>query len=174
MTHQPSTAQKSPESDKDRVPSTSSQQPPDLGRVEQAMRPVEVLAVAVPVLALANLAAFVAVLQARWFRDFFDPWSVPVGWLLFSSLLGVVCWLISAQVEGVYYGFARAGVVLCVLTFIVLVVLGLVWLVWMLLTGSDDDSSSPRSSRRKRRRGSRSSRRRRRNPRTRGRRRRRR
>ena len=156
MTPQPSTAQQSLYSDTDRGPSTSSQQRSDLGPVEQAMRPVEVLAVAVAGLALANLAVFVAVLQARWFRDFFDPWSVPLGWLLFSVVLGSVCWLISTQVEGLYEGFAITGGVLCALTSVVIVVLWLVWLLLVLLAGSDDDSSSLKPSRGKRRRRSRS------------------
>ena len=156
MTPQPSTAQQSLESDKDRAPNTSSQQCSDLGQVEQAMRPVEVLAVALPVLALANLAAFVAVLQARWFRDFFDPWRAPVAFLVFSVVLGSVCWLISTQVEGLYEGFAITGGVLCALTSVVIVVLGLVWLLFVLLAGSDDDSNSLKPSRGKRRRRSRS------------------
>lgn len=159
MTPRSSAAQQSLDSDTDRAPSISSQQRSDLGKVEQAMRPVEVLAVALPVLALANLAVFVAVLQARWFRDFFEPWRAPLGWLLFSVVLGLVCWLISTQVEGLYEGFAITGGVLCALTSVVIVVLWLVWLLFVLLAGSDDDSSSMKPSRGKRRRRSRSRRR---------------
>ena len=74
-------------------------------------QPTEVLAVALPVLAVGNSVAVVSVLQSRWFWGFFDPWRVPVAFLCFSIALGVVCWLISRQVEGLYEYAATAGAV---------------------------------------------------------------
>ena len=92
----------------------------------------------------------------QWFWDFFDPWRVPIAFLVFSVVLGSVCWLISTQVEGLHEGLAITGGVLCALTSVVIVVLGLVWLLFVLFAGSDDDSNSLKPSRGKRRRRPRS------------------
>ena len=50
-------------------------------------QPVEVLAVALPVLAVGNSVAVVSVLQSRWFWGFFDPWTVPAAFLFFNVVL---------------------------------------------------------------------------------------
>ena len=91
------------------------------------------MAVALPLLALANATAVVAVLRARWFRDFFDLWRVPAAFLLFSAVLGLVCWLISTQVDGWYKKCAAVGAVLCGCVCITVALLWLAWVVYVAL-----------------------------------------
>ena len=121
---------------------------------DRACQPTEVLALALPVLAVGNSVAFVSVLQSRWFRGFFDPWSVPAAFLCFSIVLGGVCWLISRQVEGLYKRAATAGVVVCVVTSIVIAIVVVV-AVLSGLVGSDDENESSTSRKLSRRRRSR-------------------
>ena len=83
-----------------------------------------------PVLAVANAVAFLAVLRARWFLAFFDLWRVPAGFLLFGVVLGLVCWLISLWVDGWFRWCAVRGAVLCGCVSVVVAVL---WLVWVLV-----------------------------------------
>ena len=91
------------------------------------------MAVALPLLALANATAVVAVLRSRWFRDFFDLWRVPAAFLLFSAVLGLVCWLISTQVDGWYKKCAAVGAVLCGCVCITVALLWLAWVVYVAL-----------------------------------------
>ena len=115
-------------------------------------QPTEVLAVALPVLAVGNSVAVVSVLQSRWFWGFFDPWRVPVAFLCFSIALGVVCWLISRQVEGLYEYAATAGAVLCgVISTVIVLLLLVAVLIWLVGSDDENESSKPRKTSRRRR-----------------------
>ena len=115
-------------------------------------QPTEVLAVALPVLAVGNSVAVVLVLQSRWFWGFFDPLRVPVAFFCFSFVLGVVCWLISRRVEGLYERVAISGVVLCGVTSIVIALLALAaLLIWFLWSDGENESRKPGKPSRRRR-----------------------
>ena len=133
MARQPSTFRLSsgPDTEPDR--DIQPQQPSGLGQPEQGLRPVEIMAVVMPALAVANATAAAAVLRSRGFQGFFEMWRVPRGFLVFGVLLGLVCWLVSRQVDGCHKQCAATGAVVCGWVSVAGAVLWLAWLVWLLV-----------------------------------------
>ena len=92
-------------------------------------RLLDIMAVAGFVVAAANGVAFGLVLHARWFWGFFSSWEVPVFFMSFSIVLGAACWWISDRVSGLYQIVAIAGIAICVVTSIAVVVLAIMALL---------------------------------------------